>query len=162
VSALQLVLQAFVPQTYGTQVEDVGGAQAPDPSQCETGVKVIPLQEAVPQGALVAASWQAPAPLQAPVLPQGGVAGHWPAGAGLPEAIGAHDPVPLTLQALQVGHEALPQQTLSVQKPLMHWAALAQARPLGLRAQLPDWQVKGATQSASAAQVVLHAVAPQT
>ena len=139
-----------------------GVAQLPAPSQCETGVAVMPVQEAVPQATVVAACWQAPAPLQAPVLPQGALAGHWFAGAATPAGIGAHEPLPLTLQAWQSGQAVLPQQTPSVQKPLMHWAALAQARPLGLSAQLLAWQVKGATQSASAAQVVLQAALPQT
>ena len=40
------------------------------------------------------------------------------------------------LQAWQVGQVALPQQTPSVQAPLMHWAAAVHASPLGLSAQL--------------------------
>jgi hypothetical protein len=74
----------------------------------------------VPQATDVAACWQAPEPLQAPVFPQGGAAAHCPLGAGTPAGIGAHEPWPLTLQAWQVGHVALPQHTPSVQKPLMH------------------------------------------
>jgi hypothetical protein len=54
----------------------VGAAQPPLPLQCETGVKVEPVQVAVPHETLVVACWQAPAPLQAPVLPQGGFAAH--------------------------------------------------------------------------------------
>ena len=38
------------------------------------GVNVEPEQDAVPHDTVVAASWQAPAPLQAPVLPHGGLA----------------------------------------------------------------------------------------
>ena len=72
----------------------------------------------------------------------------------------------MTLQAWQVPQGPEPQQTPSVQKPLMHWLALAQVRPFGLSAQLllePDpWQVKGATQSVSAVQEVLQAALPQT
>ena len=59
-----------------------------------------------------------------------------------------------------------PQQTPSTQLPLMHWLPPAQPRPFALSAQLrvapAPWQVKGATQSASVAQVVLQAFAPQT
>jgi hypothetical protein len=139
-----------------------GVAQAPAPSQCETGVAVIPVQEAVPQATLVEPCWHALAPLQAPVLPHGGLAGHWPAGAVTPMGIEAHEPLPFTLQAWQSGQVALPQQTPSVQKPLMHCAAVEHATPFGFKAQLPAWQVKGATQSASAAQVVLQAALPQT
>jgi hypothetical protein len=48
----------------------VGGTQLPVPSQCEVGVYVNPVHEAVPQETEVEASRQAPAPSQAPVLPQ--------------------------------------------------------------------------------------------
>jgi hypothetical protein len=130
--------------------------------QWETGRRVEPLHDAVPQATVVAPWVQAPVPSQVPVLPQGGAAAHWPAGAGVPATIGAQDPAPLTLQAWQVGQEALPQQTPFVQNPLMHWLPLAQVRPLGFWAQFPAWQVLGATQSPSAVQVVLHAAAPQT
>jgi hypothetical protein len=44
-------------------------------------------------------------------------------GAAVPEEIAAQLPDPLTLQALQVPQGPLPQQTPSVQKPLMHWFA---------------------------------------
>jgi hypothetical protein len=155
-------LQALVPQTYGVQLADEGVAQVPVPVQCEIGVKVEPVHEAVPQATVVAVCWQAPAPSQLPLFPQGGLTGHWVPGAGVPAVNGAHDPRPLTLQAWQVGQAALPQQTPLVQKPLMHWLFPEQVRPFGLSAQLPAWQVVGATQSASAAQVVLHAFAPQT
>jgi hypothetical protein len=55
----------------------------------------------------------------------------------------------------------VPQQTPSVQNPLMHWLAPpGQDCPFGLSAQLlvePEpWQVSGATQSVSAVQVVLQ------
>jgi hypothetical protein len=49
-----------------------------------------------------------------------------------------------------------------VQKPLMHWFAAEQPRPLALSAQLPDWQVVGAMQSPSAVHMVLQAPAPHT
>jgi hypothetical protein len=49
-------LQAFVPQTYGTQFEVAAAAQLPAPSQCEVGVEVTPVQEAVPHDTVVAAS----------------------------------------------------------------------------------------------------------
>jgi hypothetical protein len=58
----------------------------------------------------------------------------------------------------------LPQQTPSVQLPLMHWVAVVQAEPFGLRLQLLvvllPWQVKGARQSASAVHNVLQAPVP--
>jgi len=52
VSSVQVVLQLalLVSQTKPPgQVEETGAAQAPLPLQCETGVKVEPLQLAVPQ-----------------------------------------------------------------------------------------------------------------
>ena len=57
------------------------------PLQCEIGVKVEPLQVAVPHETLVPPSWQWPTPSQVPVLPQGGLRraagraarGCWPA-----------------------------------------------------------------------------------
>jgi hypothetical protein len=137
------------------------GVQVPVPEQNATGVKVVPVQVAAAQLTVAGASAQPPEPLQAPVLPQVPLDRHCPAGAVVPAGIGAQLPSPFTLQAWQVPQGPLPQQTPSVQKPLMHWAALAQLCPFGLSAQLlvaPDpWQVSGATQSVSAVQLVLHA-----
>ena len=65
------------------------------------------------------------------------------------------------LQAWQSGQPALPQHTLSVQKPLMHWFPAPQGIPFAFKAQLPDWQVVGATQSPSTVHVVLQAFGPQ-
>jgi len=163
VSALQVVAQAAVPQMYGAQVEVAGATQVPVPEHLATGVKteVAALQAAVPHETLVAAWVQAPAPLQVPVLPQVADTAHWPAGAVVPAVIAAQVPrLPVWSQVLQVPQGPVPQQTPSVQKPLMHWLAVVQACPLGLSAQLllvPDpWQVVGATQSVSAVQVVLQ------
>jgi hypothetical protein len=138
-SALQVVAQAVAPQMYGVQATAAGVVQAPAPEHLPSGVaiEVVVLQEAVPQLTLVAACVQAPAPLQVPVFPQGGLAGHWPDGAVVPEAIAVQVPsAPATLQALQVPQAPVPQQKPSVQKPLMHWFAAVQATPLGLSAQL--------------------------
>ena len=66
----------------------------------------------------LACSWQAPEPLQAPVLPQGAVVevAHRVCGSAVPEGTLAQVPgVPVTLQAMQVGHDADPQQTPSTQ-----------------------------------------------
>jgi len=144
-------------------VVGVAAAQVPDPEQNAAGVKtdVVVLQEAAAHETLLAPWVHAPAPLQVPVLPQGAAAAHWPEGAVVPAAIAAQVPrLPVRLQALQVPQGPVPQQTPSVQKPLMHWLAVVQACPLGLSAQLllvPEpWQVVGATQSVSAVQVVLQ------
>jgi hypothetical protein len=132
----------------------------PAPEQNGCAVKVVPEQVGVLHATEVLACWQAPAPLQAPVLPQVAPAGHCPAGAVVPVGMNEQLPIPLTLQAWQVPQGPVPQQTPSVQKPVRHWVPPVQAWPFGLRAQLllePEpWQVSGATQSASALQVVLQ------
>ena len=65
-------------------------------------MNVEPEQDAVPHDTEVAASAQAPAPLQAPVLPQGAAAGHWPVGAVVPAASGVQVPGAVPLQVWQV------------------------------------------------------------
>lgn len=71
---LQLVRQALlVPHMYGEQLELVAAEQLPLPLQLETGVKVDPVHDGVPHDTDVAACVQAPAPLQTPVLPHGGL-----------------------------------------------------------------------------------------
>jgi hypothetical protein len=127
VSLLQEVLQLVLPQTYGAQLPVVAVEQAPPPEQNAVAMKVVPLHEAAPQLTLAAAWVQAPPPLQVPVLPQVAPTAHWPVGAVVPAAIAAQLPSPFTLQALQVPQGPEPQQTPSVQKPLMHWLAEAQA-----------------------------------
>jgi hypothetical protein len=167
-SVLHVVLQLVVePQRYGAQLPGETVEQAPPPVHEAVGVKVVPLQLAAPQVTAVEACWQPPMPLQAPVLPQTPFEAHCPAGAAAPAEIEAQLPRPLMLQAWQVPQGPEPQQTPSVQKPLMHWLPLpVHAWPLGFKAQLlvaPEpWQVYGATQSLSAVQEVLHALVPQT
>ena len=77
------------------------------------------------------------APLHVPVLPQGKLAGHWPAGAGVPAASGVHVPGVVPLHVWQVPH-TLPQQTPLIQTPLLHWFAPPQGSPFAfLETQLP-------------------------
>ena len=61
--ALQVDLQAAVPQANGKHELDVGVAQAPAPSQLAAGVKVVPVagQLAVAHAVPFAYFWQAPA-----------------------------------------------------------------------------------------------------
>jgi hypothetical protein len=64
----------------------------------------------------LACSWQAPEPLHAPVLPHGAVVevAHRVCGSAVPDGTLAQVPaVPVTLQAMQVGHDVDPQQTPS-------------------------------------------------
>lgn len=103
VSAVQVVLQTLLVVSQlkpPEQVDEVGAAQLPLPLQCETGVKVVPLQDWLPQETPVPASWQAPAPLQAPVLPQGGLAVQRPCGSAVLAVTLAQVPgLPAVLQA---------------------------------------------------------------
>jgi hypothetical protein len=123
VSAAQgAILQALVPQTYGEQLDDVAAAQLPVPLQWETGVSVAAMQVCVPHDTVVAASWQPPAPLQNPVLPQGGFAVQRFAVSAAPTGRFAQLPgfMP-TLHDWQSGHELLTQQTPSRHvRPVRH------------------------------------------
>ncbi len=120
---------------------------------------------AVPHDTEVAACVQPLAPLQVPVLPQGGLAVHWPLGAAVPDGSGVQVPGVVPLQVSQVPHIGLPQQTVLMQLPLMHWFAAVHVCPLGFSAQFfgaVPWQVKGERQSPSAVHDVLHAFVPHT
>jgi hypothetical protein len=67
---------------------------------------VLPVHDWLPQAAVVAASAQAPEPLQAPVLPQGGLAVQRES--VVPALTLAH--IPEVPQAWQSGQLATPQQ----------------------------------------------------
>jgi hypothetical protein len=92
------------------------------PLQCDTGWYVEPEHEtAAPQTSVAAPCWQPPLPLQAPVLPHGGLAAHCPGGAVTPAATLAHIPgLPARLHARQVPQLPALQQTPSTQLPLVH------------------------------------------
>ena len=114
------------------------GVHVPLPEQKEAAWKVPPVHDGVPQVVDVPACVQPLAPLQVPVLPQGGLAGHWPAGAVVPAASGVQVPGEVPLQVWQVPQAALPQQTPLTQAPLVHWFAAPQAAPSAfLPAQVP-------------------------
>lgn len=82
------------------QLDDVGAAQPPLPLQCEMGVYVEPEHDTVPHATPVPATWHAPAPLQAPVLPHGGLGAHSPCGSAASRATLVQLPaLPATLQA---------------------------------------------------------------
>jgi hypothetical protein len=119
---------------------------------------VVPEHEtAVPQVTFVGCCWQAPVPLQAPVLPQTPLFGQRACGSRVPEPTLAQVPMPFTLHAWQVGQLADPQQTLSVQLPLTHWLPAVQAvPPARLGTQLPPEQKLPLAQSLSLLQLDLH------
>ena len=75
-STLQVMLQLVPLQTYGAQLEVAAAEQLPPPEQNAVGVKVLPVQDAAAQLTVVGCCWQAPLPLQVPVLPQVPLAPH--------------------------------------------------------------------------------------
>ena len=108
--------------------------------------------------------WQALAPLQVPVLPQGGAAAHWPAARPCRPPAAVQVPGVVPLQVWQVPQAALPQQTPFTQLPLMHSAPAVHAVPFGFSAQLrfgaAPWQVYGARQWESIEHVARQVVPP--
>jgi hypothetical protein len=133
----------------------------PVPLQRPRGISVDPVHDGgSPQVVVEGALAQAPAPLQKPVLPHGGAA----AQAASVAVLGRLVQVPgllAKLQFWQVPQLALPQQTPSVQKPVMHSVPAMQAVPAGFKVvQDPLWQVYcGPAQGVVAEQVVAHCVA---
>jgi hypothetical protein len=150
---------------YGEQLDEVAGAQVPLPVQCDGGVTVDPVHVAAPHGTLAAACRQAPAPLQAPVLPHGGLAGQPPRGSDVPSNTGAQLPAVVpTLHAWHSPHDVVLQQTPSTQKfPVRHWLVSVHGCPR--RSWLPQRlvcrsQIDGARQSASRVHAARHALVP--
>jgi hypothetical protein len=147
------------------QLDDVAAEQAPVPLQCDVGVYVDPVHDAVPHETVVAASWQPAAPLQKPVLPQGGFAAQRFIVSGLPSGTFAQLPaLAPTLHDVHSEHALLTQQTPSTQKrPVKHWLVEEHGWPE--RARLPQWlvlgsQMVGGRQSPSPVQAARQAVAP--
>jgi len=137
----------------------------PLPLQCETGVNVDPLQDWLPHETPVPASWQAPAPLHAPVLPHGGFGAQRPCGSAALAATGAQVPaLPDTLQAWQVLQALELQHTPSTQlSPVKQSVVAVQACPS--RFKFPHRlvfgsQMVGDWQSASTVHAALQAVDP--
>lgn len=129
------------------------------------GVKVDPLQVAVPQETPVPPSWHWPAPSQAPVLPQGALGVHRLCGSGvLADTLAQLPALPGTLQAWQMEQPVALQQTPSTQLlPVRQSAVAVQGWPS--RFLLPHRlvlgsQMSGGWQSASDEQAALQAVVP--
>ena len=103
----------------------VAATQPPVPLQCDSGVKVEPVHDCVPHDTVVEASAQAPAPLQAPVFPQGGLGVQRFIESGVPAGMFAQLPALLpTLHDLQSAHELVLQHTPSTQKLPVRQSAL--------------------------------------
>ena len=99
---------------------------------------MFPLHDGLPHITLGGCCWQAPPPLQAPVLPQGGLAVHRPWGSVTLLATLAQVPGVPALQDWQVPQLAVLQQTPSTQFLLPHSWLARQATPFDLTGrQLP-------------------------
>jgi len=147
------------------QLDEVGAAQPPLPLQCEIGVEVVPVHDAIPHATPVPETWHAPAPLQAPVLPHGGLSEQRPCGSAAFSGTFVQLPaLPMTLQAWQVGHALALQHTPSTQLALVRQSAVA-VQLCPRRKRLPHRlvsgsQIAGSRQSASPVHAPLHAVVP--
>jgi hypothetical protein len=139
-----------------------GVAQVPFPSQDAAGVSVEPVQAAGAQAVPAAYFWQAPLPLQKPLVPQVAepaslhwASGSWPAGTAtqVPSE-------PATSQELQIDAQLVAQQIPWAQMPELQVVALVHVAPLGERPQLlvVVLQLAVAAQSVLLAHVVLQAV----
>jgi len=112
--------------------------QVPVPEQCDGGWWVVPLHvSARPHAFDAGCCWQAPA-TQTPVLPHAPLLAQRLCGSAELSATFPQVPLPLELQDWHVPQLEVVQQTPSVQLPLVHSLAAAQAAPLAFLArQLP-------------------------
>jgi hypothetical protein len=174
VSEVHVVLHA-VPLAHVKGAHDwVGGEvvlHVPLPLHVRALVSVLALQDPGMHTLPAGQSWQAPAPLQAPVVPQVelAIAGHWLAGNGavpastLPQ-VPSEPPVSAAVHAWHVPVHAVLQQTPLAQKPLPHWLLPVHGSPMAPMAHVPEGpgfiQVSLAdSQSALDVHEVLHDVA---
>jgi hypothetical protein len=161
-STPHVVRHAPFPQTYGLQLTE-SCAHVPAPLQKPAAVYVVPEHDACPQAVVVGAFWQLPAPLQAPVKPQGGAATQRPCGSAAAAGTSLHVPaLPVMLHAWQVPQAGVEQHTPSTQVfPVRHSSVVAQDCPrrfLSPQRLVLRSQMLGAAQLASVTQVVLQAV----
>jgi hypothetical protein len=164
--AVQVVLQTLlvVSQAKAPHDEVVGGVQVPVPLHSAGGVNTALVQVAaahcVPEGYF----WQAPAPLQKPLLPQLAAPALVQRAPGSVPPDGTLVQVPMLLVSAhdwQVPAQAVLQQKPCAQKFEPQSVLAAQAAPIGNFPQLIAVQTLGEMQSVLPAQVVRQAVAPQ-
>jgi hypothetical protein len=127
VSLTQLLVQPPEPQRNGAH-SCVPAEQLPLPLQNAVGWKTVPVQNDVAQ-LMLAGAWVHAPPVHVPVLPHGGLARQRPWGSEVPFATDAQVPLPVMLQAWQVPHDEVVQQTLSTQLPVPHSASSLQVAP---------------------------------
>jgi hypothetical protein len=166
VSATQVVLQAEPLHRYGSHDCVLAGLQLPAPSHARPSVWTMAFagQEGGAQGVPASKSAHVPLPSQNPVVPQVAAPAfmHLFVGSAPPAGTGAHVPgVAGSAHDRHVPVQAVRQQTLCAQNPLPHSVPSAHVAPGALSPQEPLVHTAGASQSASAAQLALHAWAPQ-
>jgi hypothetical protein len=164
-SELQLPRHAVPLQTYSPQGLVARAGQAPAPLHAAANVAVLPTHDGARHCVVLAGYVHAvrSVPLQVPPQMLLSVAHAVREPCGVP-VTGEHVPtLPATSQASHSPVQAPLQHTPSTQSPDVHEFPVAQALPFPIfgTQMLPLHQLP-AEQSASAAQVVLHAVAPQT
>ncbi len=167
-SPTQLVAQAVAPHTYGVHGVVVPAVHAPLPLHNAADVSDPAAHDDAPHTVPAGQSSHAPA-LHLPSVPQvaGVAAVHSPRGSAVPsvasEQVPFVPPVRDAAQAWQAPLHAVWQQNPSTQKPLVHWSPCEHGPPFAcLPTQALPEQTSPAMQSASDAQLVLHAVGPQT
>lgn len=157
------VLQAPPEQAKGAQFwPEAGIEQVPLPSQLGV-LRTVPWQMGEPHSVPEGWSWQAPAPLQNPVMPQleAGWAVHSSSGSVLggmkPQMPSGPPPFFAEVHAWQVPLQAESQQTPSTQKPKMHCEPVVHASPMSRTSrQAPPTHWKPGAQSLCVAQLVLQ------
>ena len=156
--------------SYGEQLTAPAGVQVPLPSHISAGVAEPLEHDAAAHDVPAAYNWQCPLPSQLPSSPHVEAAWtvHWPAGAAVPAVMFAQvpvaEPVSAIVHATQVPVQAVLQQTPPTQKPLEHWRSSPPVHAWPFACAATHWPDAlqywlALSQSVSAAQLVLHAVA---
>jgi hypothetical protein len=142
------------------------GLHVPAPSHARPSVCEVAFtgQDGGAQGVPAAKSSQVPLPSQKPVVSQLPAPVFMQLFVGSAPPLGTGVQVPDVVDRAQDKHvpvQVVRQQTPCAQKPLPHSVPSAQVAPGDLRPHDPPVHTAGGSQSASAAQLALHAEAPQ-
>jgi len=133
-STVQSVLQEVAPQMNGAQELGAPGGQLPLPSHFDAGVRVEPLQLALPHEVVLGVKRQVPAPLQNPSRPHRTVSAAHSFAGSVPlsteaQVPSAGCPVCVALQDTHRPLHRLLQHTPSMQNPSRHSVAAEHAVP---------------------------------